>query len=84
MFYTILNKEYDDLSTVYWMPKLHRNLPYRDRCIAGGLLLVQQKNLSITMTKKYCLQSKREYSYTVTKSIYVVASISYVDNKNSF
>jgi hypothetical protein len=27
-----INEEYDDLSTLYWIPKLHRN-PYRERYI---------------------------------------------------
>jgi hypothetical protein len=27
-----INEEYDDLSTLYWIPKLHRN-PYREKAI---------------------------------------------------
>jgi hypothetical protein len=29
-----INEEYDDLSTLYWIPKLHRN-PYRERYITS-------------------------------------------------
>ena len=29
-----INGEYDDLSTLYWIPKLHRN-PYRERYITS-------------------------------------------------
>jgi hypothetical protein len=29
-----INEEYDDLSTIYWIPKLHRN-PYRERYITS-------------------------------------------------
>ena len=29
-----INEEYDNLSTLYWISKLHRN-PYRERCIAS-------------------------------------------------
>jgi hypothetical protein len=30
----LINEEYDDLSTLYWIPKLHRN-PYRERYITS-------------------------------------------------
>ena len=30
-----INEEYDDLSTIYWIPKLHRN-PYRERYITSS------------------------------------------------
>lgn len=44
--YEILNEEYDDLSTVYWILKLHRNLPYRNKCITGSYT-VQQKHIGV-------------------------------------
>jgi hypothetical protein len=34
----LINEEYDDLSTLYWIPKLHRN-PYRERYISTEALL---------------------------------------------
>ena len=30
----LINEGYDDLSTLYWIPKLHRN-PYRERYITS-------------------------------------------------
>jgi hypothetical protein len=30
----LINEEYDDLSTLFWLPKLHRN-PYRERYITS-------------------------------------------------
>jgi hypothetical protein len=41
-----INKEYDDLSTLYWIQKVHMN-PYRERYMAGCSI----KELSISMTK---------------------------------
>ena len=68
---TLLNKEHDDFSSLYWITKLHKNPQKR---IIEVVLLFQQSNcLYIWLT--FWLLSKREYNYTGTKSINVVASI---------
>jgi hypothetical protein len=40
-----INEEYDDLSTLYWIPKLHRN-PYRERYICYTLFIMQLHRVS--------------------------------------
>ena len=45
MFYTILNEEYDDLSTLYWIRKLHT---FRERYIISSTCSTK---MSITLTK---------------------------------
>jgi len=52
VFYTILNEEYNDLSTLYWIPKLHKN-PFMH--LEKGILPTGSSTcsakMSITMTK---------------------------------
>ena len=44
VFYAIFNEEYDDLSILYWIPKLHKNpLMHLEKGILRFLALVQQK-----------------------------------------
>jgi hypothetical protein len=45
VFYTILNEEYNDLSTLYWIPKLHT---FRERYITSSTCSTK---MSITLTK---------------------------------
>jgi hypothetical protein len=45
VFNTILNEEYDDLSTLYWIPKLHT---FRERYITSSTCSTK---MSITLTK---------------------------------
>ena len=69
---TLLNKEHDDLSSLYWITNFTRI--HIQKRILQVLLLFQQSNL-LYIWLTFWLLSKREYNHTGTKSIHVVASI---------
>ena len=69
---TLLNKEHNDFSSLYWITKLHKN-PYTEKNTTRASTFQQSNFLCIWLT--FWLLSKREYNHTVTKSIPVIASI---------
>ena len=67
-----INDDYDDLFTLYWIRKLHKN-PYRERYIAGSSTCLTKKlYITILSAVKEGLQS---YCVSVIKYIHVVTSI---------
>jgi len=62
----LINEEYNNLPTLYWIPKNHKN-PYRERYIA--CFSTCSKKI-ITLSTINILSTVKDYNRTVTKSIH--------------
>ena len=83
----LINKEYNDLPTLYWIPRL-RNKPYRERHITGSSTCSTRK-LFITIRKllslvKEELQSHCDKVYSCSSIIQMFILKNYKEAQHNF
>jgi hypothetical protein len=69
-----INEEYDDLPTLYWIPKLHKN-PYREMYIAGSYTCSTEELFITTTNLLSAVKEGLQLYFDKATSIHVATSI---------